>query len=343
MSFASSWNALGVPSTRIPIDGATFISHVLPPVVFYIASAVLAVTPQMHTVRVALWPLIALLALRAVLSVDMSYGKPEWSSLDTLLALFMFSSATRSLGWTFAKGPFVRHLRPQNSSPSTIMDALDLISSYRGYGWDWSRRLYIPHETRPTNRIAFALHASLSAVAHAFICVGFYLAALTMLPLGVGDVPGGSTLFDETLPFWLRLPSSMHHFSSHRLRNLRLHADWPPAFDSPWRATSLSDFWGRRWHQFLRQVFLLVGGYPLSLVLGRDGIIIGAFLASALWHHIIVLTLGGRQAEYWWMFVGFGMMGPGILAEQAFRRVTGRRVGWGGRVDLDDGVAYRVG
>ncbi|KAG6373496.1 hypothetical protein JVT61DRAFT_6654 [Boletus reticuloceps] len=345
MSFASSWNALGVPSTRIPIDGATFISHVLPPVVFYIASAVLAVTPQTHTVRVALWPLIALLALRAVLSVDMSHGKPECAFLDTFLALFMFSSATRSLGWTLAKGPLVRHLRPRNSSPSTIMDALDLISSYRGYGWDWSRRLYIPRETRPANRIAFALHASLSAVAHAFICIGFYLAAFTMLPLGVGDVPGGSTLFDDTLPFWLRYPraciiSVITAFATYGGMQMFYDlctiagilflgqdpAQWPPAFDSPWRATSLIDFWGRGWHQFLRQVFLLVGGYPLSLVLGRDGIIIGAFLASALWHHIMVLTFDSR-AGYWWMFVGFGMMGPGILAEQAFHRVTGRRVG----------------
>ncbi|KAF8141425.1 hypothetical protein EV363DRAFT_1308075 [Boletus edulis] len=51
-------------------------------------------------------------------------------------------------------------------------------------------------------------------------------------------------------------------------------AQWPPAFDP-------SDFWGRRWRQFLRYTFLLLGGYPLSLIWGRSGVVIGPFLAVA--------------------------------------------------------------
>ncbi|KAF8135099.1 hypothetical protein EV363DRAFT_1257078 [Boletus edulis] len=349
MSSASStalylWNALGVPSTRIPIDSTTFISHVLPPVVFYFASAVLAVTPQTHAVRVALWPVIALLALRTVLSVDMSCGKPEYSVLDALFTLHMLCAATRSLGWTLAKGPFVRHLRPRNSSPSTILDALDLVSSYRGHEWELSSRLYIPRETRPANRMAFALYAFASAVAHAFIHGVLDRAAMTMLRVGVGEIRG-STLFDETLPLWLRylraciisILTAIGTYSYVQvvydlctvLGIIFLEQDpaqWPPAFDSPWRATSLSDFWGRRWHQFFRQVFLLLGGYPLSLVLGFSGIVIGAFLASVLLHHIFLLTLNGH-GEFWRMFVGFGMMAPGILVERAFHQLTGRRVG----------------
>ena len=45
----------------------------------------------------------------------------------------MFSVATRTLDWALAKGPLVRHLRPANSSPSIIMDALDLVSNSRGH------------------------------------------------------------------------------------------------------------------------------------------------------------------------------------------------------------------
>ncbi|KAG6373497.1 hypothetical protein JVT61DRAFT_6655 [Boletus reticuloceps] len=338
------WNALGVPSTRIPIDNTTFISHVLPLVLFYFASAVLAVTPQTHAVRVALWPLIALLTLRTVLSVDMSSGKPEYSVLDTIFVVHILCAATRSLGWTLAKGPLVRHLRPRNSSPSTIMDALDLVSSYRGHEWELSRRLYIPHETRPANRMAFALYASVSAVANAFIHGVFGRAVMTMLRVGVGEIRG-STLFDETLPLWLRylractisILSAIGTYSYVQMMYdlctvpgiIFLGQDpaqWPPAFNAPWRATSLSDFWGRRWHQFLRQVFLLVGGYPLSLVLGPSGIVIGAFLASVLLHYILLLTLSGH-GEFWWMFVGFGMMAPGILVERAFHQLTGRCAG----------------
>ena len=257
----------------------------------------------------------------------------------------MFSVAVRTLNWTYAKEPLVRHLRPANSSPSTIMDALDLASNFRGHGWEWSRRSYIPRETRPANRIAFVFCTLLSAVAHALISGALHRAILSVVPMGVGPTPGGSTIFDETLPFLVRhlrssIISTFNAFAVYAVLQMSYDlftvtailvlgqgpAQWPPAFDAPWRATSLSDFWGHRWHQFFRHIFVFLGGYPLSFVLGRSGIVIGAFLASALWHQIALIPLDSH-VEIWWMLAGFGMMGPGILAERAFHRLTGRRVG----------------
>ena len=84
-------NVLGVPSAKIPIDGTTFVLYVLPPLVCYFAVAVLAVTPHMRPVRIALWPFVALLASRAVLSVDMSLGKPERKFLDVALVVSVFN------------------------------------------------------------------------------------------------------------------------------------------------------------------------------------------------------------------------------------------------------------
>ena len=75
MSFATYstvWGAIGVPTTRAPINLATFVSYVLPPLLFYLVMAVLAITPQTRALRVALWPVIVLLALRAAFSVDMA-------------------------------------------------------------------------------------------------------------------------------------------------------------------------------------------------------------------------------------------------------------------------------
>jgi len=257
----------------------------------------------------------------------------------------MFAATVRTLDWTLVKDPLVRHFRPANSAPSTIMDALDLTSSFRGHGWGWSRGLYIPRDRRPANRIEFASFAFLSAVAHALICGAFHRVVLTLAPAGVGPIPGTSTIFDETLPFLVRyfrasIISTFNAFELYAVLQMTYDvftalaililgqdpAQWPPAFDAPWRATSLSDFWGRRWHQFFRRIFVFLGGYPLSFVFGRAGIVIGAFLASALWHQIALMTLNSR-VETWWMLVGFGMMGPGILAERAFRQLTGRRVG----------------
>ncbi|KAF8552008.1 hypothetical protein OG21DRAFT_1444205 [Imleria badia] len=350
MSFASFFvlslrNALGVPSTKIPIDGTTFVSYVLPPSICYFVVAFLAVIPQTRIVRVALWPLVALLALRAALSVDMSLGRLERKSLNIDLVLFMLTVAARTLDWTLAKEPLVRHLRPANSSPSTIMDTLDLVSNFRGHGWEWSGyRSYIPRETRPANRMAFVFLAFVSAVAHALICGALQRAILTLAPVGV-FIPGGSTIFDETLPSLVQYPratiiTTLTALAIYTVLQMGYDlasipailvlgqdpAQWPPAFDAPWRATSLSNFWGRRWHQLLRHIFLVLGGYPLSLVLGRAGIVIGAFLASAVVHHIVLSTLNS-QLEIWWMLVGFGMMAPGILAERVYHQLTGRRVG----------------
>lgn len=257
----------------------------------------------------------------------------------------MISVTTRSLGWAMAKGPLVRHLRPSNRSPSTIMDAFDLTVNVRGHGWDWSRyRSYIPPETRPTNRVAFVFYAFISAVVHALIFRAFHRAVLTLVPEGVGSIPERSTIFDDTLPFLVRyLRASMIStftaiwlYASFQMcydlctipAVLVLRQDpaqWPPAFNAPWRLTSLSDFWGRRWHQFLRYTFLLLG-YPLSFILGRAGGVIGAFLASAVLHHIALCPLNS-PIEFWWMLVGFGIMAPGILAERAFHQTTGRQVG----------------
>lgn len=81
-------NVLG--ATKIPIDGTTFVSHVLPPLVCYFVVAFLAVSPQTRTVRRALWPLVALLALRAALCVDMSLDKPEqkFNNINFVVCIF---------------------------------------------------------------------------------------------------------------------------------------------------------------------------------------------------------------------------------------------------------------
>ena len=226
------------------------------------------------------------------------------------------------------------------------MDALDLASNNRGIGWDWSGyQLYTPRETRPATRAAFVFHVSLSAIMHALICGAFHRAILTMVSVGVGSTPEGLTIFDETLPLPVRylrasIISTLTAFAIYAVLQLGYDlvtipgilvlgqdpAQWPPMFDAPWCATSLSDFWGRRWHQLLRHTFLFLGGYPLSLVLGRAGTVIGAFLASAVLHHVVLVTLNS-QMEVWWMLFGFGMMGPGVVAERAFRQLTGKRVG----------------
>ncbi|KAF8552916.1 hypothetical protein OG21DRAFT_1324459 [Imleria badia] len=350
MPFAAStmWAAIGVPTTKAPINVTTFVSYVLPPALLYIVMAILAITPHTRALRAALWPVVALLAFRATFSVDLvgnSLGRKFHNELSNPMVLIV----TRALYWASAKEPLVRQLRPVNSTPSTLMDALDLAFTFRGYGWDWSRGLYIPRETRPSNRSAFVLRVALSLVVHSFICGTTHRALRSFSPVGLGSISGGS-IFNDTLPFHVRyfrssIISILGCFSIYAAFEMVYNsctiigvlflrqdpAQWPPGFDSPWRATSLSDFWGRRWHQWLRHIFLVLGGYPLSFIFGRVGIVIGAFLSSAVYHHA-ALTCLDDETELWRMLVGFGMMAPGILAERTFTRVTGRKIcglaGW---------------
>ena len=365
LSMPSLPDALGIPSTKVPISVATFLLYVVPPVACYFIFALLALTPETRPARVALWPVVALLAIRAAVSVDISHGKrdlkfldgnllvrvfhlePLQWALDDLLHEFlqqiMSCIAIHTLSWAFAKNPLVRHPRPVNSSPSIIADAFDLTTNFRGHGWDWSRGLHVPHVTRPTNRIAFAFLALLSGVANAFICGGAHRAIHTFTA-GYGSDPKASTIFDETLPLvarYLRSSAITILCAITAYSGLQLNYDlltvlgvvlfgqdstqWPPAFDSPWRATSLSEFWSCRWHQFYRFIFL-TAAYPFSVAFGRAGGLIGAFLASALFHHLTMITFDSRS-EMWRMLVAFGMMGPGVLAERAYYKSTGRKVG----------------
>ncbi|KIK92097.1 hypothetical protein PAXRUDRAFT_148075 [Paxillus rubicundulus Ve08.2h10] len=350
MSFAALClsDVFRIPSTRAPIDPTNFVSYVLPPVLSYFAFAVLAVTPKTHPIRVGLWPLVALLSLRAAISLDLSPGVPQHQHLNVELVALMFIITTRTIGWTLQKEPLKRYIRPAGATPSTIMDVFDLAANIRGYGWDWSKGLHVPHSTRPSAHTRFVACAILFAGLHAFMCGVFHIAVKAFSPDTFGSTIGG-TIFDETLSSSIRylrssiitiLITSVMYCLLQMGYNLCIipavlilrqdPAQWPPAFDRPWIATSVSDFWGRRWHQFFRQMFIL-GGYPLWLLFGRVGGIFGAFFASAIFHHISLITLNG-QLELWRMIVSFEMMALGIIIERAFRQWTGRKasglVGW---------------
>lgn len=101
---------------------------------------------------------------------------------------------------------------------------------------------------------------------------------------------------------------------------------WPPLFGAPWLSESLHEFWATRWHQVLRHTFLLTGGYPLSRLFGRSGLLIGAFASSGLFHSIMLLA-DGAVAFPWSTFHFFAIQALAIALEEWFRIFTGRRVG----------------
>lgn len=111
--------------------------------------------------------------------------------------------------------------------------------------------------------------------------------------------------------------------------SLRHPALWPPLADAPWRADSLAAFW-RRWHQLFRPLFVTFGARPGYALAGRVGALLGAFGASAALHYMCLFGIGRgsdvRVAAF------FGLQAAGVLAEEAYARTMGRKLGgWAGR------------
>jgi hypothetical protein len=252
------------------------------------------------------------------------------------------------LNHTYANGV----LKPRKSILSPpILDTLDLIFSMRGIGWEFGRGVFIPKETKPLARSPF-LRATLRSFASNYILLDFLNFLVKLFP-GVGSFSGGS-IFYASLPWPQRYAvSTTIHFLTgcsiytgfafvYDLITLFgvyiLHnppASWPPVFFRPFTADSLHSFWSKRWHQTLRHVFLVYGGYPIRrlfslLSLPSDlAVVLGVFTVSGLYHECGMYTMGhGLQ---WRVPVFFALQAPLLVLERLFRRVTGRTVSgmWG--------------
>lgn len=253
----------------------------------------------------------------------------------------------RSAVWAFAREPFYRSKK--HSIYTAFWNAWDLIWNVRGIGWNWSRGLKVPKPAFETDsRIIFVLW---SAAKSAFCAVGFDACIQTIRALSpdtFGSLNGGS-LFDHTLPPLIQLLRSvlvgfltvwMAYFAmqwSHLLLAIlctilfQHHpSQWPPLFDSPWLSTSLTELWGRRWHQMMRELLMSLGFAPFNYLFGHLGGLFGAFLVSGIIHDIELRSFGrgGNSVAV----IGFwAMCGVGVVLERIWKKYTGRPVGgiWG--------------
>ncbi|KAI6046696.1 hypothetical protein EDC04DRAFT_3102770 [Pisolithus marmoratus] len=334
-------------SPTLPFDTYTLAVHILPVFLSFYVVAVLVILSGTHMLRIALCPLVIFLAFRATTFVDSFCRDSQWAQLNIGFALVMLFIVMRTLEWMFLKDPLKRHVK---SASLILIDALDLTMNVRGVGWNWSKGLRLPPETRPTSRPLFAVYVLLSAIYHSFICGVLHIAIQTFAPEAFTVLSGG-TIFDDTLPPLIRyirssIISTLALLAIYSAIQMNYDvgafvgvtviqqdpAQWPPLFDEPWKATSLRDFWSYRWHQLVRRSFITLGGWPIGFVFGRVGYILGSFLASGILHHIVI-ALHNRSVEWWNMPLSFGMMAVAVIIEQMFTRMTGNKVGgWIGRV-----------
>jgi len=222
----------------------------------------------------------------------------------------------------------------------------------RGLGWTWSQGLQIPPETRPLHSRKAFLTATVGCIVRdMFICDTLHYFIQCLSPETFGSTQGG-TIFDPNLS---PVPRYLYSTFITTMTGLVIYfcmttqyymatvlvfiipglnqdpSNWPPFSEGPWKATSLADFWGRKWHQTFRRVFIAVGGKPMHKVFGRAGSVFGIFLLSGILHDWCIWPMG-RGTNFLELGGFFVLSGVGLLIEKTWERMTGAKVkgvaGW---------------
>jgi predicted DCC family thiol-disulfide oxidoreductase YuxK len=95
-----------------------------------------------------------------------------------------------------------------------------------------------------------------------------------------------------------------------------------PVMTIPWRAKSLSEFWGRRWNGAFNQLALDHVFRPLARSVGIVSATLSAFFVSGLIHESVISL--PAKAGYGLPTVYFLLQGCGVVAERALPKIRGR-------------------
>ena len=253
----------------------------------------------------------------------------------------------RTTVWTLTRQPYKRDnvsAAESTSLPMACWNAWDLQLNVRGIGWNWSQGIPI---RRPSLQLQSRPRFLLFAITRFAFCLVMFDAFMEALRAQFSGISPHDiyTIFDHSLPLiprYIRVLQTVYLISwviyltiegVYQLLSTifvilfwQCPSQWPPLFDKPWLSTSLSDLWGRRWHQMVRHSAVALGGAPLAYFLGRPGYVLGTFLFSGAIHciHFLANKRGGNPVFEGGFFV---MNGVGILLERAWSKARSRRVG----------------
>ncbi|VDB94321.1 unnamed protein product [Peniophora sp. CBMAI 1063] len=326
----------------------------LPLLLLCYAHAILVVIPAPRLVRAALLPFTLYYAWYGGTHYDFArtlawplgkigYEPERLNYLNFMFAIICIGLACRSMEWTITPGPYRRYDRPIGDAPPVehpltpryvLSDAFELCMNLRGIGWSFTRNK-LPTPVSPP------LHKLILLLDYHWITVDFGLYACQRLQPSM-NLPSGASIFDPARPPLERVLVGCTHTAISGLiifRGIQVMCEvgalisrlfmgledwqWPRLFDSPWRATSIADFWAR-WHQLFRRFFVVIGARPVGrvgrFIAGKTGErvlgVMGAFGISALLHALGTWAMG-HGYEFWPMGGFFVMQGVGAVLEGA--------------------------
>ncbi|CAD6580694.1 MAG: hypothetical protein TREMPRED_002807 [Tremellales sp. Tagirdzhanova-0007] len=311
--------------------------------------AYLVYVPNTRLIRIALYPF----GLFVMVWVTMKAPGQPVAAVEVVMEMLLINlgSSTR---YAFASSPPTHHPLPRQPRWASLRQHTafkavhNLINEYR----------HINEPPNPTLRITRSYaqsmrHHLLYMQWHLFLMDLATYAAFRMAPETIGspNLVGGdvrqvcrdlamTTGLPELLwwMFWTMISAMVNYQGMATIwhilsaigigSGLYLDEEWPKLMHKPWLSTSLNEFWGKRYHQILRDFYLLLAT-PFSY-LPRPIHVISVFLISSLLHMTIYYPL--RQqfivGPYLSFFVGCGV---GCVLERQFYHMTGKRVDgrWG--------------
>ncbi|KAK0220523.1 hypothetical protein IW262DRAFT_1385195 [Armillaria fumosa] len=324
------------PDARSALTTRTFLTTLLPACLSYYLAARLAITGRPILTRIAFLPIALYTTYNCATSLDLAPGDENVKDryFNVVLVLSMALCSSRIITWTFTPTPPCRLDVLSPSSP------LQLCLSLRGYGWNWGPpKNRAPREWRPTSSaVHFVIATVLSLLFH-IVMYDIVLIHIEYIAPGTWQPPWGAPVLPPSgypnlrstyisfLSFFLIYTSVQVVYDASTVVGVaifrQLPSEWPPVYDSTLLSTSLTEFWGRRYHQLFRQTFT---GPLAFLPLPEYVQLFGAFLISGVFHCFGVWAHG--NGVHWWPMGGFFLANAlGIAIERTWLYFFGRKVG----------------
>lgn len=237
--------------------------------------------------------------------------------------------------------------------PMGLWDYLHFLSDPRGISYNFGASFFKPPEKRNVNNRSSFLFSTLCEVLWFIVLADATATIFEMVVLAVPETTittsQGGSIYIESVPVPFRyfvstvwtvcigagvyICLNLFHllFTLVSVGLFQLDpAEHPPLFWSPYKASSVRELWGKRWHSAYRQSLTTLGGRVGYAVLGDVGMLMGTFLLSGIVHDLGLWDTNMGMDP--WRITGFFFVQSfAIILEGLWFRSTGRKVqgAWG--------------